>query len=53
MAKTLMLSLFLFIFGIASVYAAEKSTPQEAKMMVEQAVAFVKENGKEKAREPR
>ena len=49
MAKTLMLSVFLFIFGIASVYAAEKSTPQEAKMMVEQAVAFVKENGKTKA----
>jgi signal transduction histidine kinase len=34
---------------MAAVYAAEKATPKEAKKMVEQAVAYLKANGKEKA----
>ncbi len=49
MYKKVMISIFICLFAMSSGYAAQKGTPEEAKKMVEQAVAFVKANGQEKA----
>ena len=50
MFKKVMISIFICLFVVTSVYAAEKrSTVGEAKKLVEKAVAYVKANGEEKA----
>jgi cytochrome c len=50
MFKKVMISILICLFVVTSVYAAEKrSTPAEAKKLVEKAVAYVKANGEEKA----
>jgi cytochrome c len=49
MFKNFMISILICLFAAGSIYAAEKGTPEEAKKMVEQAVAFVKANGQEEA----
>jgi cytochrome c len=49
MFKKFIVSILICLFAMASVYAAQKATPEEAKKMVEQAVAYVKANGQEKA----
>jgi cytochrome c len=50
MFKKVMISIFICLFVVTSVYAAEKrGTPAEAKNLVEKAVAFVTTNGEEKA----
>ena len=49
MFKKLMISMLIGFFAMAWGYAAQKATPEEAKKMVEQAVAYVKANGQEKA----
>jgi signal transduction histidine kinase len=50
MFKKVMISIFICLFMVTSVYAAEKrGTVVEAKKMVEKAIAFVKANGEEKA----
>lgn len=50
MFRKVMMSIFICLFVVTSVYAAEKrSTVMDAKKMVEKAVAYVKANGEEKA----
>ena len=49
MFKKLMISILIGFFTMAWGYAAQKATPEEAKKMVEEAVAYVKANGEEKA----
>ncbi len=50
MFKKVVISIFICLFVVTSVYAAEKrGTVEEAKKMVEKAIAFVKANGEEKA----
>ncbi len=49
MFKKLMVSILICLFAVAWGYAAEKGTSKEAKKMVEEAVAYMKANGKEKA----
>jgi len=49
MFKKSMILVLICLFAMAAVYAAEKATPEEAKKMVEQAVAYLKANGKGKA----
>ena len=50
MFKRVMISMFICIFVVTSVYAAEKlGTPLEARNLVEKAVSFVTANGEEKA----
>ena len=50
MFKKVMISIFICLFMVTSVYAAEKrATPAEAKKLVEKAVAYVTANGEEKA----
>jgi len=49
MFKRTMILVFVFFFAVAFLYAAEKATPEEAKKMVEQAVAYVKAKGQETA----
>jgi cytochrome c len=49
MFRKVMISMLICLFAMASGYAAQKATPEEAKKMVEQAVAYVKANGQEKA----
>jgi len=49
MVKKFVMSFFICLFAIASIYAAQKATPEEAKKMVEQAIAYLKANGQEKA----
>jgi signal transduction histidine kinase len=50
MFKKVMISIFICLFVVTSLYAAEKrATPAEAKKLVEKAVAYVKANGEEKA----
>jgi signal transduction histidine kinase len=50
MFKKVMISIFICLFVVTSVYAAEKpGTPAEAKKLVGKAVAYVKANGEEKA----
>ncbi len=50
MFKKVMISIFICLFVVTSVYAAEKpGTPAEAKKLVEKALAYVKANGEEKA----
>lgn len=50
MFKRVMISIFICLFMVTSVYAADKpDTPAQAKQMVEKAVAYVKANGEEKA----
>ena len=45
-----MISIFICLFVVTSVYAGEKrGTPTEAKKLVEKAIAFVTANGEEKA----
>ncbi len=51
MFKKLMISILIGLFTMAWGYAAQKAAPEEAKKMVEQAVAYVKANGQEKALE--
>jgi len=49
MFKKFMIAILIGLFAMAWGYAAQKGTPEEAKKMVEQAVAYVKANGQEKA----
>jgi len=50
MFKKVMISIFICLFVVSSLYAAEKrGTPTEAKKLVEKAVAYVKANGEKKA----
>ncbi|MGZ3577880.1 MAG: cache domain-containing protein [Syntrophales bacterium] len=50
MFKKVMISIFICLFVVTSLYAAEKrATPAEAKKLVEKAAAFVAANGEEKA----
>ena len=49
MFKKFMIAILIGLFAMAWGYAAQKATPEEAKKMVEQAVAYVKANGQEKA----
>ena len=49
MYKKIMISILICFFAVAGGYAAEKGTSKEAKKMVEQAAAYLKANGKEKA----
>ena len=49
MFKKSMILVLICLFAMAAVYAGEKATPEEAKKMVEQAVAYLKANGKGKA----
>ncbi|MCX5915211.1 MAG: cache domain-containing protein [Deltaproteobacteria bacterium] len=49
MFKKFMISILICLFAMSWGYAAQKATPEEAKKMVEQAVAYVKANGQEKA----
>jgi len=50
MFKKVMISIFICLFVVTSVYAAEKrGTPTEAKKMVEKAIAYIKANGQEEA----
>jgi len=48
MFRKVMISIFICLFAMSWGYAAQKATPEEAKKMVEQAVAYVKANGQEK-----
>jgi signal transduction histidine kinase len=50
MFKKVMIPIFICLFVVTSVYAAEKrGTTGEAKKMVEKAIAYIKANGQEKA----
>ena len=50
MFKKVMVSIFICLFVVTSLYAAEKrATPAEAKKLVDKAVAYVKASGEEKA----
>jgi len=49
MFKKFVISTLICLFALVSGYAAQKATPEEAKKMVEQAVAYLKANGQEKA----
>ncbi len=49
MFRKLMISIFICLFAMSLGYAGQKTTPEEAKKMVEQAVAYLKANGQEKA----
>ncbi len=49
MFKKFMMALFSCIFAMASVYAAEKATPEGAKKLVQEAAAYMEANGKENA----
>ena len=49
MVKKLMISVLICLFPMAWGNAAQKATPEDAKKMVEQAIAYVKANGQEKA----
>jgi len=49
MFRKVMISIFICLFAMSWAYAAQKATPEEAKKMVEQAGAYVKANGQEKA----
>ena len=49
MFRKVVLSIFICLFLMSWGYAAQKGTPKEAKKMVEQAVAYLKANGQEKA----
>ena len=50
MLKKVVYSLFIIILAVMGVaYAAERGTPEEAKMAVEKAVSYFKEHGKDKA----
>ena len=49
MFRKAMIAIFICLFAMSLGYTAQKATPEEAKKMVEQAVAYVKANGQEKA----
>jgi len=49
MLRNFAAAILLCLFVVASVSAQQKGTPEEAKMLVEKAVAYVKANGEEKA----
>ena len=49
MVKKAVLVAVLFLFVVSSVSAQQRGTPAEAKKMVEDAIAYIKANGKEKA----
>jgi len=50
MFKKVMISIFICLFVVTSVYAAEKrGTIGDAKTMVKKAIAYIKANGQEKA----
>lgn len=52
MSKKVIISIFMCLFVVNSVYAAEKrGTPTDAKQLMEKAVAYVKANGEKKALE--
>ncbi|MEN6319318.1 MAG: cache domain-containing protein [Syntrophaceae bacterium] len=45
----IMVAIFICLFAVSSVYAQQRGTPVEAKKLVEQAVAYVKAQGEDKA----
>jgi cytochrome c len=49
MIKRIVIAVVLCLFVAVSVSAQQRGTPEEAKMLVEKAVAYVKANGEEKA----
>ena len=49
MLKKVMVMIVLCLFVVAAASAQQKGTPEEAKQLVEKAVAYVKANGEEKA----
>ncbi len=49
MVKKLMISVLICLFPMAWGNAAQKATPEDAKKMVEQAIAYARANGQEKA----
>jgi cytochrome c len=49
MLKNVAIAVILCLFVAVSVFAQQKATPEEAKQLVEKAVAYVKANGEEKA----
>ena len=49
MRQKVIIAVVLCLFVAASVFAQQRGTPAEAKKLVEQAVAYVKANGEEKA----
>jgi len=51
MFRKVMISIFICLFAMSWGYAAQKATPEEAKKMVEQAVAYVKSKRPRKSSE--
>ena len=49
MCKKVIIAVILCLFVAASVSAQQRGTPAEAKKMVEDAIAYIKANGKNKA----
>jgi signal transduction histidine kinase len=49
MLKKVMIAVVLCLFVAASVSAQQRGTPAEAKKMVDDAIAYIKANGKDKA----
>ena len=49
MKRILLLILFAIGFSWSAAFAADRATPDEAKAMAEKAVAYIKDNGPEKA----
>ena len=49
MSRRILIAVVLCLFVAVSVSAQQRGTPEEAKMLVEKAVAYVKANGEEKA----
>jgi cytochrome c len=49
MLKKAVIAVVLCLFAAASVSAQQRGTPEEAKKMVEEAIAYIKANGQEKA----
>jgi cytochrome c len=49
MTRKLLIAVVLCLFVAVSAFAQQRGTPEEAKMLVEKAVAYVKANGEERA----
>jgi cytochrome c len=49
MVKKIVIAAVLCFFVAVSVFAQQRGTPAEAKKMVEEAIAYIKANGREKA----
>lgn len=47
--KNIVIAVLLCLFLAVSVFAQQRGTPAEAKKMVEEAIAYIKANGQEKA----